>query len=109
MPDETQNPFENQPPSDPHPTDVGTDAPAPAADIAETPVADTAAEQPAVEPAPEDDAHVEQGAEQFAEEIVHTHESILTTMLTQLEGAAHMAKSEIESVIAKARSLFDAL
>lgn len=95
MPDETQNPFENQPPSDPHPTDVGTDAPAPAADIAETPVVDTAAEQPAVEPAPE--------------EIVHTHESILTTMLTQLEGAAHMAKSEIESVIAKARSLFDAL
>lgn len=104
MPDEMQNPFENQPPSDPHPTDVGTDVPAPATDISETPVADTTAEQP-----PEDNAHVEQGADQFAEEIVHTHESILTTMLTQLEGAAHMAKSEIESVIAKARSLFDAL
>lgn len=60
---------------------------------------------------PVDNARVEEGAEQFAEPEAEpaTAESILSVLLTDLEGIAHMAKSEIEAVVAAAREKFNTL
>ena len=64
----------------------------------------------ASEPPPVDNDHIADGAERFAEpEVVHTHESVLSGLMEGLEGMAHMAKSEIEALVAHARSLFESL
>lgn len=39
----------------------------------------------------------------------HTASSILKALLLNLEGVAHMGKSEIEAVLAQARTQFEAL
>lgn len=44
--------------------------------------------------------------ERAAEEFVHTHESILTDLMKNLEGIAHLGKSEIVAVVSEARAKF---
>lgn len=48
-------------------------------------------------------------AVETAVEVVHTHGTILAGLMKDLEGMAHMAKVEVEAVVARARSLFEAL
>lgn len=48
-------------------------------------------------------------AVETAVEVVHTHGTILASLMKDLEGMAHMAKAEVEAVVARARALFEAL
>lgn len=43
------------------------------------------------------------------ETVDHTHESILTGLMDELEGLVHMGKAEIEAIVRKARDLFESL
>ena len=55
---------------------------------------------------------VEEGAIsafETAVDVVHTHGTILSGLMKDLEGMAHMAKSEVEAVVARYRALFEAL
>lgn len=85
--------------------------PAPLAPEAQPP-APTTAEQPPIqeiaadaEGAVKDAEELEPEAEQAAEAFVHTHQSVLTDLLTNLEGIVHLGKSEIIAVVDKARAL----
>lgn len=55
---------------------------------------------------------VEEGAiaaVESAVEVVHTHGTILSGLMKDLEGMVHMAKAEVEAVVDRYRKLFEAL
>lgn len=67
------------------------------------PLADVQSPSDTAQPGNEDAAVPE------AETPVHTHESILTALMLDLEGMAHLAKSEVEAIVTRARELFEKL
>jgi hypothetical protein len=80
--------------------------------IVEQPAPETPAEAPAqvlVEGAVDDAAELVQDAQPVVEQFVHTHQSVLSDLMSKLEGIMHLGKSEIVAVVAEARERFEKL